>query len=986
MSIKRFIKLIIIVFLYSNSEIIASVNNSSDFNYTIWDKKNGLPSNNIFYSLLSKDGFIYLATANGLCRFDGKVFKIYNSSTNKAFTSNAVIRLFENTEGKLFISVSSQGVLIKNGESFSCISENEGLSLNHPSSIVEDEGGRIYIGTFGGGLNILSNNKIKYLNVNNGLSNNSIISLYRDKENRIWIGSRLDEIQYIKNQKLFQIKTPALDSTIIVRKIIEYNQTIYFGTNKGIYILDRDKIVEKPYLDFFKDKNILSLTVDFKNRLWISVEYDGLYYLDHKKVFKINLPFINKNLLINHLNPTEMGLFLSTNQGLINLNEKKLDILLSNNDDENSNIRSVFQINEREILFSSDKNLYRYDFTGRRLIKIKSSNKPLTYFAYEKLDNNRILLGTRQAGLKIFRNGEIENFELIKNLKNNFIRSIKKFNDDILIIGTNGAGVGIINKNKIKYVDKSSGLVDNFIGCIMIDNQKNIWVGTSGGGISIINHNGEIIKNITVNDGLSSGIINSIIQDKDGVYWFGTSAAGLCRFKENKIVTIDKNSGLISNNLKKVIYDGNEYFWITTDNGIIKVKLDELNEYADKRNKLLHYEYINQLDGLVSEEFNAVSDNAGCLTEKYFFAPSNRGLVIINRLKNFTKDEKIITYFDEVSVNNKNIELQKLSELEPDVEVIHFKIGVISYLNSENIACYYKIEGLNKDWILLGNKREILINKIPHGKYQLNVYAVSSTGIVSNTLEIPFLIKPYFWQTNEFFVVSILFIVIMSFLVTKTFIKINYKKKLEKLELENVLINERMRISKDMHDEIGSELTSLSLMFENLKNEVMNNNHLLIKQFDEKLKSLTQLIDEVVWTINPKNDSLENTILYAVDFANELFNNSEIELHIEIPNEIPDLVLKSEIRHNLLLSLKEIMTNAIRHSRAKNFWLKVFIEENKIILELADDGIGIDFTSIDNFSNGINNIKMRIRKINGNIEFENNKPQGTIISISFGLN
>lgn len=978
---------LIFFFLFYVDGISEIINKKKDFTFTRWTKENGLPSNDISYSIFSKSGFIYLATNNGLCRFDGSSFKVYNAITNKEFTSNATLRLFENKKGDLYISVSSQGLLIKerNKDKFISITEKDGLSSNHPSSVLEDDDGNIYVATFGSGTNIIDKNyKINHLNKNNGLSSDNIYYLYKDSKNRIWFGATIDKIQILNNGKLEKVKSSINDNSIIVRKIIEINGEIFFATSKGIFLLKNNLISEVNYLSYFKDKFILSFDIDDKFRMWISTQSNGLFCIIDKQIYLVDLPVIKQKLSVNHINITPIGILLCTNQGLIKLSEKNLEIILP--EDEDSNIRSVFQINKNEVLFSSDRDLYLYNLFNKKINKIESSINPLNIYSYAKVDSNKVLMGSRQHGLILFNNGTIQRYNYYKGLKRNFIRSIKKLDENVFILGTNGNGIGITKGQNVFSLKKENGLADNFIGCIYIDNNKNIWVGTSGGGITILNNKFEIIKNITVNEGLSSGIVNSILQDKYGYYWIATSVAGICRIKNNKIEKIDKSSGLISNNVKKLLYDGNEYFWITTDNGIVKVNLTQLNDYLEKRSNFFSYEYINRLDGLLTDEFNAVSDNAGCITDEYFLGTSKNGLVVINKTKQFVKDEIITTYVDDIIVNNSRIDINEFNELEPNTESIYIRYGVISYLHSNNITFNYKIEGANKNWIPLGNKKEIFLNKLPHGKYELNFYAITSTGIISNILKIPFRIKPYFWQTNEFIFISFFLLFIISFFLIKFYIKINYKRKLEKLEIENRLNNERIRISKDMHDEIGAEVTGLTFMLDKILSQTdLTEQKNKFLPFQNRLKIFTQQLDEIVWAVNPKNDTLENTILYAVDFANDMFNNSTIEFNAEIPNEIPEIYLKAEERHNIILTLKEIFVNSIKHSKANKFYMNIFYEGNTLKFQLIDDGIGINYSQINKFSNGINNIKSRVNKINGSVSFENHIPNGTAITIIFKI-
>lgn len=983
-----YLKVILFLICFTTFSYSQEIKNEKNFIVIKWTKNEGLPSNNILSSILSKEGFIYLASPNGLCRFDGTNFKVYNASSNKEMKSNAIIRLYENKDGKLFISVSSQGVLIKNGKNFECISERDGLSLNHPSSISEDDDGNIYVATFGAGINVIKDSQIKYINSINGLKNNIINYLFKDSKKRIWIGSNINSTQYLASNKLFNVNSDVKQNDARVRKIIEFYGKIVFATNKGIYVFKDEKIVELDEFKFFNNKNITSIDFDSNNRLWISVRNEGLFFVKNKVIHKIDEKLIPSNIFINYINATPIGLYLGTDHGFFKISDKKIKIIAFDDEIDNNNIRSVFQITNNEVLLSNDKDVFKYNFVNDKLEKINTELQESSIYSYCKITNDSFLLGSRNYGILLYTNGNIKKTNFVSNIKSLFIRSIKRFDDTTYIIGTNGSGVLLISGKKQKYIDKSNGLVDNFIGCIMIDKNKNIWVGTSGGGISIINKNGEIIKNITTNNNLSSGIVNSITQDKNGDIWIGTSVAGICKIKNDRIKNISKSNGLVSNNIKKLIYDGENYFWITSDKGIMKISLSELNKCVDETNKLINYEYVNYTDGLLTEEFNSVSDNAGCLTNNgYFLAPSIHGLVIINTKQKFDKTEKIIAYNDEVIINQEKIfNINDLESLKPNTELIQFKFGSIAYLNIDNVTFMYKIDNLSKDWINIGNQREITLYKTPHGNYKLNLYAITSTGIKSNVLSIPFTIEPYFWQTNLFKISLIVLLLIVISILIKFYIRVNYKKKLEKLELENILINEKMRISKDMHDEIGAELTNLNLLMNKITEE--SNNPFYenkLNPIQEGLNSLVQLIDEIVWAINPKNDSLENTILYSVDFANEIFNNSKIDLHVEIPSLIPELNLKSEIRHNLLLAIKEVMTNSIKHSGGKNFWYKVNLINDYIEIEMKDDGIGFEVYNNLGFSNGLNNIKQRVNKIKGEVIINSIISLGTTISIKIKL-
>jgi len=196
-----------------------------------------------------------------------------------------------------------------------------------------------------------------------------------------------------------------------------------------------------------------------------------------------------------------------------------------------------------------------------------------------------------------------------------------------------------------------------------------------------------------------------------------------------------------------------------------------------------------------------------------------------------------------------------------------------------------------------------------------------------------------------------------------------------------------MRISKDMHDELGASLTKISLMSDLAKRDVTDPLQLKndLDAISETSRTVASTMDEIVWAVNPKNDTLEKTIYYFVQYIEEFLSSTAIEFVIAIPDAIPAYLLHAELRHNLYLVIKEAVNNIVKHSAADTVTLRAAINNSEFNLSLEDNGKGIEFSSVDQFSNGLKNMTKRIEDINGKLEIVNSTPTGTKITITVPL-
>jgi signal transduction histidine kinase len=231
---------------------------------------------------------------------------------------------------------------------------------------------------------------------------------------------------------------------------------------------------------------------------------------------------------------------------------------------------------------------------------------------------------------------------------------------------------------------------------------------------------------------------------------------------------------------------------------------------------------------------------------------------------------------------------------------------------------------------------------------------------------------------------------IISFLITGGSIVRYYstkqaKEKMRKIEQEVALERERLRIARDIHDDLGSRLTEIQLLSEMAFNGPEKKAASALHEVSEIAKKMISTFSEIVWSVNPQNDTVENLAEYIGQYAVDYLSKAQIKCRLDLPQEFPNLKASSEIRHNVFLAVKEALNNAVKHSETNVINLKVEVIDFSAVFFLHDYGKGFEILSRNKFGNGLINMEMRMEQLGGNFEIESTIGTGTTITFTVPL-
>ncbi|MCF8242012.1 MAG: hypothetical protein K9J16_11550 [Melioribacteraceae bacterium] len=949
-------------------------------------------------------GYFWIATDDGLNRFDGYEFVQYTfiPGNQSGLMSNEITALEVDKHNSLWIGTDGTGIyrLNRDKNNFTNFRNIEGdtnsLGNNFINCLAADTNGNIWIGTDDGlskfnpgsqifdRINLLKNDSIDIpieitalgIDTKNKIwlcDNRGDVSILNSQDNSIekvirfqtafpslaayddiWVGSSNGElIQFPAGDKYKIHSFSKIDAAI--NSISRYNnEQLLLGTADGLYLyeIENESLIEVIGNEHSEitlgDFTINCLLVDRERTIWAGSYENGIGIINQ---YKQNFENISLGPLENEihdifaiLEDSEDNLWIGTFSGLLRIDRENNFHLYKNDPGENS-------------------------ISGNHILSI-----------IEDSDKN-IWIGTRDNGLNKY-NPLTERFEHFNHdpsnpnsISSDFITCFYEDSFGELWIGTFGGGLNKLNKSTNQFIkflpdpNDSNSISDYDIADIIEDDFGNLWLATNNNGISCFERTSGQFRNFEYkpadNRSVSFNEVNALHIDSEGTLWAGIYGGGLNKYikSENRFEYYTTNDGLINNSVYSIIEDDNGNFWLSTNSGI---------SMFDQRTESF-YNFVND-DGLTINEFNQGAHFKNDDGEIYLggingvlkFHPDEIHSYQLDFKPVITKVGLLISDDQKTSQShlrwnyfiNNQLVLPKYSYF------VDLQFATITSVIPNKINYAYKIDELNRDWIITGseNRRAIFANLEP-GEYTFKLTTVMSNGELSdNETELSIIITPAFYQTVWFY----LLILVSVLAVIYAF----YRSRIKRIiEMERL----RLKIASDLHDEVGSTLTKISMRAEMLsmqtdKNSAVND---LIRISDQSREAVSTMRD-IVWSIDTRFDSFKNLTDKIKDAAFEFLGDRGIKIKFDISGIENNLKLPITVRQNLFLIFKESITNIAKHSNASEVKVTMKGLPENFVCIIHDNGTNFSPSDVSS-GQGLKNIKMRASKINAVVKFENNE-------------
>ncbi len=887
----------------------------------VWQSQDGLPSNVVRSLVQASDGYLWVATAEGVARFDGFEFELIEPEGELRRYRLAYSRLFATSGGAVWAATYQGGLFRVHEGRLRRILDN----LRRPSpplvmQLVEDGDGEIFFkrGTEFG--QIFSNGGVSAVVPSEELQRRFDEDLIRQQR-----GGRVveDGGKPVLQDRMGRVWTAGAAGGLTASKAGEPDTPVELPQRGQAYAVNE-------------------LMEDREGNVWIASPVNGLVRVRHARVD-----------------------VLDTNEGQ---NERAVWALLEDH-------KGAWWIANRR------GGLNLWTPSESRYIQLSSARSAAAIF--EDRDS-RLWVASRDGSVYRYIDGFFQP-QFVRTQVPSKVRSITQDAKGTLWFG-GSLGLASYSGENVRQFGKAEGVPDLDLTVVQPFPGGRIIAGTATGRILL--GGGRGFETIAPPEVLKHQWVSGIYPVSSRETWVSTLGSGLYLWDGKKWFCFDAEDGLPDSRLTCVLDDGRGYLWLGSLGGIIRVERKELLAHIRKPEAPVQWLRLDHTDGLPSRECIGGYQPAGWKgKDGLLWFPTGSGIARVR--PDLVEMNKVAppVFLQTARANGvAHVGQNGPVTTDPGRARLEFRFVGLSFSAPEKITYRARLAGLDDSWRELGNQRVAAFEAVPPGKYTFEVVAVNGDGLRSAApARISVVIEPRFWETAWFYVSVGALILFVAVGTGWAAARMRLKSRIQALKIRNAREGERSRIARDLHDDLGASLTEISILAA-LAAEDAEKSPLQpsLDQLSVKAKHVVGSLDEIVWAVNPREDTLRSLIDYIAAFAREFLDIARIPLRIDVVRDVPEHPLATPQRHGVFLAAREALNNIVKHSQATEVKLRITLDDNLLGIRIEDNGCGFepDYAA---GGNGLGNLKQRMQEAGGDCRIETFRMQGTTIFLTLPL-
>lgn len=960
-----------------------------DYLIATWTTEDGLPQNSVNDSCQTRDGYLWFTTLDGLVRYDGVRFTIFNKSNSPGMVSNRLISLKEDTDGALWIGTEDAGVMRYAQGVFKVFSTRDGLQHNRVP--------RIQL-TGDGGLHIQTREGHVYWRENRLLPDPE--NLYPGKARKFFAPSgaiwTLDEtgLHCFKDGKTTSY--PPLISPFFIRFAPFYEDrqgNLWFGANgSGVFKIKDGAITRYGEKDGLPSNPLEGFVEDRYGAIWIGTIGGGLARLQDGQISLYTKKEGLSDIAIGSLlEDREGNLWIGTNAGGLNrLSRKFITTYSAESGLRDARVYPILQDRSGVIWIGTLGGLTR--FADGQFVNLPAESSSSHRFSAQALYEDRagrLWVGT-YGGAGQFINGEYVRDGRIPDIA---VFAILEDRHGTFWFGTE-KGLFKCNADSCTVYTANNGLPGSDVKAIYEDRQGDLWIGTYGGIARLSNGK---FTHYTEREGLTGNSVRYIYEDSDGTFWIGTYDSGLSRFRNGRFTNYAVKSGLYNEGVFQILEDAYGMFWIGCNKGIYHVSKQQLNDYADGKISSIICSAYNQQDGMGNAECNGGRQPSGirALDGRLWF-PTLGGAVVVDPTAAPPNLLPPPVRVESVLVDRNQVNFQDEIRIAPDQKYLEISYAGLSFVKSEQARFRYRLSGQDQDWIDAGTRRVAYFSYLPPGNYTFTVTAANSDGIWNpEGASIRIVVVPPFWRTWWFLTLVSLGVAGTVFLAYRQRIanlqRANAAQEAFSRQLLDSQEQERQRIAAELHDSLGQSLLIIK-----------NRSFLAMDSFDDPEATREQIAEisdasahaieevrEIAYNLRPYKMERFGLTKTLQAMCQQAERTSGIRFATELVNI--DGLFPKEAELNLYRVVQESVNNILKHSRATEARLTIEQDEREVRMKIEDNGQGFSGASQANAHEsrrggfGLIGMAERVRLLGGAYTMDSAPGQGTTITVKLTI-
>lgn len=943
----------------------------SQLNHEVWLTENGLPQNTVHAIAQTSDGYIWIGTEEGLARFDGVKFTIFDKQNTPEFKNNYIRTLLADRQGALWIGT-AQGLVRMLNSRFTLFTRDDGLPSETIQAVYEDRQGNIWVAT-ANGLGLLKSGGLTTFTTKERLISGSIQSLFEDAGGALWIATPYG-VGRLKDGKFTNYTVrDGLGSNSVRAIEQDRDGRLWFGSLAGLTSFDGNRFTTYTTQDGLLNDRILSLEADRDGGLLIGTA-DGLCRLIDGRFTGFNAgEALATTTILSLLEDFEGNVWVGTESGGINLlKDTKFTTYTVRNGLSNNLVKSIYEDQQGNTWIGTDGGGLNLLRNGKLNVYTTqdglSSNVVLSLFG----DNTGNLWIGTPDGLNRFSQGKFTVYTSADGLANNDVRSIHLDRHGNLWIGTRG-GLTRMTNGVFKTFTEVDGLPNDLITTLHEDTKGNLWIGTLGGLGRLTN---DEFTTFTTRDGLSSDAVISLHEDSDGTLWIGTNGGGLNRMKDGTFTTYTTSNGLLDDVVYRILEDGQNNLWLSCRKGVFHISKRQLDEFARGMVGSIAPVAYGTADGMMTRECSGGGDPAGWRGRdgKLWF-PTIKGVAMIDPARMKTNSHAPPVVIEQIRIDDKSFAPTERLELPAGTTRFDLYYTAPSFVAPEKVRFKYKLEGFDNDWIDSGTRRIAYYTNLRPGAYTFRVIASNNDGVWNQTgAAFALYLKPYFYQTYWFYALCLLALIMFGWLL--------FRLRVRRMRAQfGAVLAERTRIAREIHDNLAQEMSGISVQLEVVARTMPPGADAAMTYLDRARRQVRHGIAEArryVWEL--RSPALENNDLPAAlaETARRLTHDTAVQAQVEVNGTFRPLA--RTVEDNLLRIGQEAINNAVKHAQAERISVNLVFDTRRVQLIVRDDGRGFDNHATRNEGAGhfgLIGMRERVEQMGGTLSIQSAKGSGT---------
>jgi ligand-binding sensor domain-containing protein/signal transduction histidine kinase len=964
--------------------------------HSVWTTENGLPQNSVYAMVQSRDGFLWLGTDEGLVRFDGLRFVVYDRSNTPALVDQSVFALHEGRDGSLWTGTDRGGLTRLKGGQFSHYGTDKGLPAARVQAITDGASGTLWVGLRGAGLARLAGDRFELFGTREGLSSNNVLSVFEDTRGQLWVGTdrgldRFENGRFVASEGSSQLAAGG------VRAIYEdTSRRLWIGVVGGemdetrvaagglsVYENGRFRRVRQPA--GLPSGGVTSMVEDADGSLWLGTPGGGIARVRQGRYESWSHVGTQAADMVYALaRDREGGLWIGTQPGgLHRLHSSAFRTHTKKDGLVDEVVESLFEDRHGTVWVGTHGGVCRRN--GTRLTCLTSADglADNRVNAIAEDADGTVWLGTA-SGLNRVQNGTITRYTTRDGLPADNINALLRDRSGVLWVGTWGGGVAQLDQNR--FEGQATNASGRYVNVLYQGSTGPVWIGTTQGLSYVANG---MITDATETLGMPTAV-EAVYEDADRQVWIGTRRDGLFRYAAGRLTQYTVQHGLFDNLVGTILEDGDGNFWFTCNKGIFRISRRQLLEFAEGTRRSVESRAFDTADGMKNRECNFGQGRWKTRDGRLWFATVG-GVVVVDPVRVALNPVPPRVSIEGMLADGAMLAAPDLRHIAFGTGRFEFQFVGISFTAPARVRYRYKIDGYDEGWVDGRDARVASYTKLPPGAYRFQVIAANSEGVWNaEGASLEFTIAGPIWR-RPWFAASILGLsAALVVLIGQRRVTALRRQQATQAEFSRQLIssqeNERRRLAGELHDGIGQHLL------------IINNWAKLAVESPESLERATSLLNVIAETATLSIRDIR-TITHELQPYELEHIGLEGAIHamlarigdvsgVSFTTNIEPIedVVTSEAAIHVYRIVQEAANNTIRHSKATEASVAIRRTRFGAELQVSDNGCGFTHGAksdpVRSGGFGLRSLAARARLLGGTHRIDTRPGEGTRVSVT----